>query len=625
MSITLGDAITYFRGDTSDVDEKIKGTEKNVSSFGQRIAGAAGKAVGLGIAGAAVGITAITGAIAGSISSANDWAGELDSLGDVLGTNAKESATLAVAIRGVDGDVGAITGQMAKLTKGLTDAKGELGPTGKILTDLGVAFKDANGQMLPAQDIIAGVADKVSQMPDGLDKSKIMMDLFGKSGKDMTDTLAALTSEGLDKAGKKAQEFGLVLSDEAVAASVETEKKMKDLEMAFQGVGVKIGGALLPVLLPLVTKFVEFATTVLPQVADAFKPVVDTIINVAQVVLPEIGKAFEGVISWLQANWPEIQKIVGDVFTAISTIWESVLKPVFSAILTVLGEVLSFVIQHWPEISAAFTRVFNGISDLWNQVLKPVLEFLIAGIGNIVESVEHDLPIIEKTFDDVFNAIDVVWSTVLEPVFAGIGLAINAMVQLVTVEVPKILVVITKVFSDIKKAIDTTINDVKKIWENGWNEIKRVFESVFNSINDIFGGLPKRMLQFGVDALDGFINGLKSMKDRVVEAFIGSLPAALQAFARSLLLQSPSHVMFDFGVDTMQGYIDGLKSMADVPAQVLAGIANSFKAPGFNGVAGMAGAGGKTVNVVINNANTLANGLDVDALAWRLARRIEEY
>ncbi|MFK5165328.1 hypothetical protein, partial [Propionibacterium freudenreichii] len=81
----------------------------------------------------------------GSVAAANDWAGKLDSLGDVLGTTADDSAALMVAIRGVGGDTDAITGQFAKLTTGIFDAKGGLSTSGVAMEKLGIAFRDSNG------------------------------------------------------------------------------------------------------------------------------------------------------------------------------------------------------------------------------------------------------------------------------------------------------------------------------------------------------------------------------------------------------------------------------------------------------------------------------------------------
>ena len=138
---------------------------------------------------AAAGVAALGAAMVASIARTVEWGDQLDSLGDVLGTNANESAALAVAIRGVGGDVDGITGQMAKLVNGLEDGNGKLSTSGKAMADLGIAFRGANGEMLPATELLTSVADKLATMPDGLDKTRIMTELFGKSGKDLSDTM----------------------------------------------------------------------------------------------------------------------------------------------------------------------------------------------------------------------------------------------------------------------------------------------------------------------------------------------------------------------------------------------------------------------------------------------------
>lgn len=71
---------------------------------------------------AAAGVVAVTGAIVGSITAAAEWAGQLNDLGDTLGTTADESAGLTLAISRVGGNVDAVAGQMVKLTKNLVDS-----------------------------------------------------------------------------------------------------------------------------------------------------------------------------------------------------------------------------------------------------------------------------------------------------------------------------------------------------------------------------------------------------------------------------------------------------------------------------------------------------------------------
>lgn len=386
--------------------------------------GAGLKTVGGIAAGAfAVGIGLATDAIVGTITAANDWAGTLDSLGDVLGTNAADSAALAVAIQGVGGDVGAITGQMAKFTQGLRDQKGELGPTGQLLTDMGIAFEDANGKMLSSTDIIKGVADKVSQMPDGLEKSKLMMDLFGKSGKDMTDTLAALTTEGFDKAKLKAQEFGLSMSDEAVGASVEMGKKMEDLKMRLQGIAVSIGSEVLPQLLPLIDEFMKFALTVLPPLMAALRPLMDELIKFAKAIMPDVSAAMQEIAAVVREVAPVIGEVFKVAFEAIKIVWDTVLKPTLGFLLAAVREIVEWFKINWPiitQIVQAFGADVKAVFDAFNRD--------IAAVKSAIEQFKADWA---ATWTAIAGFFEAKWSEItsffatLNEKFSGLGESIK--------------------------------------------------------------------------------------------------------------------------------------------------------------------------------------------------------
>ncbi len=246
---------------------------------------------------AAAGVAALGAAMAASISKTVEWGDQLDSLGDVLGTNANESAALAVAIKGVGGDVDGITGQMAKFVNGLTNAKGELGPTGEVMNKLGISFRDANGQLLPSTTLLENIANRLTTMPDGLEKTAIMTDLFGKSGKDLSDTMNALANGGLAQAEQKAKDFGLAIGEDGVNKSLAFKRGLADLQMAGEGLMVTLGNELLPILTPLLQKFVEFAQKHMPDIKQAIKGVVDfvegSLIPLFEKIAPVLANPFE--------------------------------------------------------------------------------------------------------------------------------------------------------------------------------------------------------------------------------------------------------------------------------------------------------------------------------------------
>src|SRR5262249_35108732 len=128
-----------------------------------------------------------------------------------------------------------------KFVKDFAAAAVEVGPKmlklaifSKDMEELGVKFKDAKGNVLSMEEVLGDVADKFKTMPDGVDKTRIAMDLFGRSGKDMIPVLN-LGKEGIQDVADEAKKLGFTFSGDNVS-------KIKDYERAQKSLGEAVGG-----------------------------------------------------------------------------------------------------------------------------------------------------------------------------------------------------------------------------------------------------------------------------------------------------------------------------------------------------------------------------------------------
>ena len=293
---------------------------------------------------AAAGVAAMGAAMTASIAKSVEWGDTLDSLGDVLGTSADESAALAVAIRGVGGDVDGITGSMAKLIGNLKDQKGNWTDSAMALQEYGYEVMDANGKMLSTATILENVAREIDEYPDGLEKTQLMMERFGKSGKDLSDTMHAIANGGLQVALDKAKEFGLAIGEDGVNKSVAFKKSMADLQMMGDGLAVTFGNELLPTVIPLLQKFTEFA----------------------QKHMPEIKQAIGGVVSFVETSLIPLFEKMAPIMA----------NPFFAA--------QKIIIQSMLIIESTFVDIVNnviqGINQLNNDILRITGQAAEAGI-----------------------------------------------------------------------------------------------------------------------------------------------------------------------------------------------------------------------------------------------------
>ena len=162
-------------------------------------------------------------------------------LSRLTGGTAEEMSRLRVQaqLSGVPFDT--LTKSVGMLSRSLS-AKG-----GARLDEWGISARTASGEARPFQDLLGDMAEKFESMPNGIDKNKAAMDLFGRSGTDMIPILNK-GRDGLAEMAAKADELGLTLNGEALGAMKEHIAKQREMALAVDGMKVAVGEALMPVI-----------------------------------------------------------------------------------------------------------------------------------------------------------------------------------------------------------------------------------------------------------------------------------------------------------------------------------------------------------------------------------------
>lgn len=119
--------------------------------------------------------------------------------------------------------------------------------------------------------LLGAIADKFASMADGAEKSRLAIELFGRSGLQLIPILNQ-GSAGLEQAMQKAEEFGLILTKTQQSDLTTFDDAMDDLDSAMKGFTTQVGAAFAPSLTALIhamTDAVVFAKNVFNLFADA--------------------------------------------------------------------------------------------------------------------------------------------------------------------------------------------------------------------------------------------------------------------------------------------------------------------------------------------------------------------
>jgi hypothetical protein len=123
---------------------------------------------------------------------------------------------------------------------------------------LGISVKDASGNIKNADAVLIELADRFSKMPDGVEKSALAVEIFGRAGADLIPLLNS-GALGIKELTDEAARLGIVLDTETALAAERFNDQLSRVGFAFDGLKLQLASALLPLLNELADLMVETA------------------------------------------------------------------------------------------------------------------------------------------------------------------------------------------------------------------------------------------------------------------------------------------------------------------------------------------------------------------------------
>lgn len=232
----LGNSMQGLQGQVKNAALGFSNLKGAVAGFGAAIAGSA--------------IVAGLGAIVkGSI----DAGDELFNLQAKTGVAASALIGIGNAAKLADVDMATLGKGLTKLNINLVKAAEGNDALARQFAALGISVKDANGQVAPTDKVLAQIADRFADMPDGAQKAAAAVALFGKAGAD----LIPLLNEG----AASMEQFTYKVSDDFAARSDLFNDTITELGIKTQGFGMELTDALLPALQSILEVFGELFDT----------------------------------------------------------------------------------------------------------------------------------------------------------------------------------------------------------------------------------------------------------------------------------------------------------------------------------------------------------------------------
>jgi hypothetical protein len=509
MGTSLAELVVNLTAKADGYNKTFGDAKGTASSLGDHIGGVVagiGKAlVGVGIATG----TALVGGLTASVvaaSEAQDAVSQLDavikSTGGAAGLTRDELTDLAGSLQMVTkfGDEAVIGAESMLLT--FTNIGKTVFPEA---TKTALDMSQALGQDLKSSSIQLGKA--LNDPIAGISALSRVGVTFTDGQKDM---IKALVEAG-DVMG--AQKVILAELNKEFGGSAEAAGKTftGQLEIAKNMIGEfaeAVGAQVLPVITPLISRFIEFAQSALPQVQAQLK-----------IIVPLIGDALGRAVTWVVENFPKIRDTVVGVFNDVVAwitanvvpIFDNILIPAFNAVVAyvvanwptwrdfvigIFNSVVGWVIANWPIFRDAVIGTFNDIVNWVTVNVVPVFtDKLLPAFRDVLAWAVANWPAVRDAVIGAFNTIvEYVTGTVVPFVENTIVPAFNTAVQWVITNWPVVRDTVIGAFNAVIAWFNTNIvpfvndtvipafNKVVAWVQTNWPLILAKVSEVFNAV-----------------------------------------------------------------------------------------------------------------------------------------------
>lgn len=555
--------IIRFQGDAtsvekaaSDAERAVGGLEKTAKSAGggfdvlgeiatgamRRIGEAAINAVGGGL-------QMIGGFFTDSIKEATEFQNVfaqtqavIASTGAAAGFTAEEMANLA-------SDLSAANGMSLFSDDAILSAQNVLATFKEIK---GVKFEEATSAILDmSQAMGMDLQSATVQVGKALNDPVAGIGALSRVGVQFTEDQKEMI-KGMVEAGDVAGAQALILGElnsqfgGSAAAAVNTYAgQMKVLEEQMNDAKQTVGEALLPILQELGRFAVAYIVPAVQDMATAFKAWIDSV------------------------DWVGLQSLFESVFGGIG---DAVMSVDWDATFTAITDAIDTVITTAKDLKATFDTAMVAVTDqvtIFWDIVGPIWDQLVS----VLEDAYNQLAPLGDVAKDAFGDIATEGEK-MAPIGEFLGNIVKAVLNVVGVLVQVLVPIIKVVFPLFVDYVKGLVNGFMTLY----NTIQYVFSGKLQSditswwsdtttkITTAITSVIDKAKQMGKDIMNGVIDGVNSMSQKLKDAFGAIVGGAVDWLKKLLGIASPSKFFASaIGVPIGQGIAAGvLQASGDV-------------------------------------------------------------
>lgn len=554
----LGSLYYDLNIDDKNLGKQLDSADKQVKEFGKGVS-ESGEQLKKGLIKTSAGFAVVGAGLTLVAKNATDFTTDLvkssAALGRQLGISTIEASRLVAAMGRLGIDSQKASQMFGIFSKQIVASTENAGKAADAFSKLGVSTTDATGKQKDFNTLLFEVSDKFKAMPDGIDKTALAMELFGKQGKDMIKVLN-LGSDGIKNLEKRADELGLTLNEKTIGSIrnlVESQKKLKE---STDSIKIAIGSATAPVL----TKFNEKLNQIIQNLLGMDGPVRDVTVAFLAFGGP-VFTATSALLAFLASLiqvWPALVAATSAMWAFTASLLANPVVLLATAIVG-LGVAIAYTLTHMQQVGAFMVSLADRFNQL-NMVVKLLITAFFPLFGIPLLIMQYWTPV-TGFFANILNTLIAGWNNFLN-FMRGIAGGIAGVVNY-----------IKSFFNSLPSSVSNVINNVIGL-----------MRSLPSRIVGAVGNLGSLLWNAGAQIIQGMINGVTSKINALTNTIRGAANSAISAAKGVLGIRSPSKVFEQIGKNVTEGFTKGIENSKSLAVGAIDNLNNSFISPDINAI-----------------------------------------
>ena len=412
---------------------------------------------------------------------------------------------------------------------------------------IGMSIDDLKGKS--KEEIFKQTITSLQNMTNETERSAMANKLLGRAGMELGPMLNS-SKGSIDELMKKAEDYGMVMSDKAVKASAKFQDSLTTMGQTFTGLKNRMMAEFLPALTQvtdgLALIFKGDTDEGLKKLESGIKGFADKMLTVIPQVLKIGGTIVKALAESIINNLPQLIQTGTDMLLGLVRGVISALPTVITMALEALTTLLNSLSEQLPTLLTtlvdglinALLLILDNIPNLIDVAVKFVLALADAILQALPRLIERLPEIISSIFTAIFESLPTIISGFIDLVVKIVE-AIPEIIESFLLAIPDMIDDFVSALTDpdnIKKAVDGFISMGKKIIEANKDIIKVFTEDIPNVIKKFFKKMKEKVPEI-VEKLKKLVKNVWDHKEEIFKAvkdWFENLPKKIEEWTKGL-------------------------------------------------------------------------------------------